>query len=651
MRAARTRTPLPWPLLLAAALLLGFLLLPFLALLGALPQADRSAFVGADTRSALGVSLVAATVAVLIDGLLGVPLGLWLAQTGSRLRHLVTALVLLPLAVPPVVGGLEIVLLAGPNGWLGGPLARLGLDPLDTIAGTILAQMFVAAPYVVISARAAFGGVDPNMVDAARSLGSRPGQVFRRVMVPAARAGLAAGLVLGWVRSMGEFGATAVVAYHPYTLPTLTYVNLSGEGLKTALPTGALLAAVGAATAAVILWLDSRRGRGRAQQVHADHPAMDRPLAWVTPEADWDAAPLEVRAVARFGDFELDVAFESAAPSVAILGPSGAGKSLTLRTIAGLIQPHFGVVVVGGRRLLDTAAGLDLPAERRKLGYVAQRDGLFEHMDVEHNIAYALKGLPERERRSRVEELLSSLGLARVRSARPQTLSGGERQRTALGRALASGPSALLLDEPFSNVDVVVRRELRNLVRAVHERTGLPIVLVTHDREDVLDLSDYVIVLEGGTVVQQGWVEEVFARPASRSVAQLVGIPNVLAVHELRPGAGGRVRALTGWGELSVEAPEMPAIAWELAVPPDAISVDLGRGPFSVVAARRAEAAWRVSLSDDAQLLEALIPRGAVVRPPAPGDSCTVQIDGSRCHLMAGGRSQDSDVVVLARSG
>lgn len=635
MSAGRVRTILPWPLILAGALLLGFLVLPFLALLGALPEADGSSFLGSDARAALSISLVAASAATVVDAVLGFPLGMWLAGTASRLKHVVTVAVLLPLAVPPVVGGLEIVLLLGPNGWLGSRLDRLGLDPLDTIAGTILAQMFVAAPFVVISARAAFSAVDSSMVDAARSLGSGPGRTFFQVMIPAARRGLMAGLVLGWVRCMGEFGATAVVAYHPYTLPTLTYVNLSGEGLKTALPAGTLLAAVGAITAGLMLWFDSRR-RQQIRRSPLEAPPSSSQLAWVRPVGVGNGVPWRIRAVAEFPHFDLNIAFETDASSIAILGPSGAGKSLTLRTIAGLLRPRSGLVVLDGRVLLDTSAGVDVPPEHRGLGYVAQRDGLFEHLDVERNLRFALTKLPGSEGRARLEELLAGLGLGRIRSAKPETLSGGERQRTALGRALALGPSALLLDEPFSNVDAAVRRDLRALVRGIHDRTGLPMVLVTHDREDTLDLSDYVIVVEKGRVVQHGAIEDVFARPASRSIAHMVGIPNVLEVRSLKSGRDGRVRAVTAWGALLVEPPDQHASAWELAIPSEAIQLDFFRTEAEMVSVRPSATAWRVRLvaREGGALLEALIPYDTLRHRPTPGTTCGVSFDTDRCHLM-----------------
>ncbi len=631
------RSALPWPLLLAGALLLGYLVFPFLALAGALGTSDRSALLGEGSLEALGTSLAAASVATLVDALLGIPLGLWLARTASPWRHVVTAGVLLPLAVPPVVGGLQLVLWLGPDGWLGALLARAGLNPLNTLAGTVLAQMFVAAPFVVISARAAFASLDPAIVDAARSLGCGPGETLFRALLPAARRGIAAGLVLGWVRCLGEFGATAVVAYHPYTLPTLTYVRLSGEGLATALPAGALLAAMGALVAALLLWLDARRPPRHAGEAAGDPlPAATTPLAWLTARPKESPAPLSVRAAARFGDFHLDVAFESALPALAILGASGAGKSLTLRIIAGLLRPHLGHVILSGHVLLDTVSGVDVPPERRRLGYVAQRDGLFDHLNVESNIGFALRRLPGSQRELRVEELLASMGLQRVRHARPETLSGGERQRVALARALAAGPWALLLDEPFSNVDAAVRRELRTLVRGVHERTGVPLVLVTHDREDTLELADHVVVLDQGWVVQQGPIAEVFARPASRAVAHLVGIRNVLAVRGIEPAGAGMVRVLTDWGELRVEAPDRKAAAWELALPSDAVRIEPSGWEGIIRSVRPTPAAWRLQLqpAPGGEALEAVLPLTHFRHRPVTDRPCAVTLDASRAHLM-----------------
>ncbi|MGH2457639.1 MAG: ATP-binding cassette domain-containing protein [Chloroflexota bacterium] len=641
------RRALPWPFVLAGVLMLGYLIGPVIALIGALQGADRSAFAGQGALPALEASLVAATVATAIDVLLGVPLGFWLSRTASFARHVITAAVLVPLALPPVVGGLILLLWVGPGGWLGQALVPLGLDPLNTLAGTILAQMFVAAPFVVITARAAFAGLDPALEDAARSLGCGPGQAFVRVLLPAARRGIATGLVLGWVRCLGEFGATAIVAYHPYTLPVLTFVRLTEDGLPTALPAGALLALVGSVAAGVMLWLDAGRP-GRASGLASEVPTLDPavPLAWIASAADAPAREaLRVRAALPLGSFRLEVAVEAPARVIAVIGPSGAGKSLLLRTIAGLVTPRSGWVVLGDRVLLDTKQEIDLPAERRQLAYVAQRDALFSHLDVAGNIGFALAGRPAGVRQQRVDELIAALSLGRVRHAAVETLSGGERQRVALARALAIAPAALLLDEPFSALDTTVRRGLRALVRDLHERTGLPIVLVTHDRDDVFELADEVIVLEDGRVSQAGPLDEVLAHPIKRSVAHLLGIPNVLTVHAWRSAADDRIWAGTDWGELLVPAPEGSSREWDVAVPASAVTLDPAGAGARVVTTRVGPAGWivRVQLIAGGEPLEAAISPAGRAGRPVPGSRCAVTIDGARCHLMAVGESTSAE--------
>src|SRR5262249_12156990 len=392
--------------------------------------------------------------------------------------------------------------------------------------------------YVILSARSAFAAVDRNLEDAARTLGCTAFQTLLRVTVPTARLGLATGLVLGWVRCLGEFGATAVVAYHPYTLSILTYGRLTGDGLPSAIAAGVLLALVGAIAAGIMLWLDARQVRGRARHAAAaDETAAAIPLSWIPPtDPDVREQPIAVRSSVALPEFQLDVTFEAPPRFLALLGASGAGKSLTLKTVCGLLRPQSGHVSFAGRVLLDTADGIDVPPEHRKIGYVAQGGALFEHLDVERNIRFSLRRLKSSARKQRTEELIQSLGLERVRHAHPETLSGGEGQRVALARALASGSSALLLDEPFAGLDAPVRRELRKLLREVHERTGIPVLLVTHDREEGLELADHVIVIDHGRVVQAGPLAEGVARPKWRGVARVLGGGHVVAGRS--PGSG-----------------------------------------------------------------------------------------------------------------
>jgi ABC-type sulfate/molybdate transport systems ATPase subunit len=410
--------------------------------------------------------------------------------------------------------------------------------------------------------------------------------------------------------------------------------------LPGAVAAGLLLAFVGAVAAAIMLWLDARQGQRAGRHLAGeDEPVAAAPLSWI-PAADDDSKghPISIRAALALPAFRLDVAFQAPPRFVALLGPSGAGKSLTLKTIAGLLRPDSGRVSFGSRLLLDSETGVDVPPEHRKIGYVAQGGALFEHLDVEANIGFALKRLPPSHRRQRTEELIKSLGLERLRHARPETLSGGEGQRVALARALVSGSSALLLDEPFASLDTPVRQELRTLLREVHDRTGIPVLLVTHDREDVRDLVDHVIVIDRGRVVQEGSVEEVFARPKTRSVARLLGVANVLTVRAIEAGPAGRVRARTDWGELLVEAPqEANASAWSLMVPADAVQLEPNGLGCQIVSWRPSSNGWKARLRASAagEPLEALVPNARVGVWRSLNENCRVTIDPSQCHLIS----------------
>ncbi|HLI57937.1 MAG TPA: ATP-binding cassette domain-containing protein [Actinomycetota bacterium] len=643
----------PWALLLLGLLLLALVVFPFISMLSALPRAEHAALLSRDTASAVYTTVVAAVAAIALDALFGIPLAYWMATTRSRLRHVALIATLLPLAVPPVVGGLELVLWLGPYGWLGRLLDHIGLNPLNSIRGTILADMFVAAPFVIVTARAAFATLEPGVADAARSLGAGPWRVLLAVRLPLARRGIVAGLALGWLRAAGEFGTSIIVAYHPYTLANLTYVQLSEQGLRTALPTGALLAAFGIAAAVVLLVLDADRRRTRPAPAPApalktlDAPPTPAPTPAPTPQPVPPAPPpapgatpaaagvIRVRVAGRAGAFPLDVDFEAPATAVALLGSSGAGKSLTLRTVAGLLRPPVGRVELGGSVLLDIGSGTDIPAERRQLGYVAQDGALFRHLDVEGNVAFGLHSWTAADRAARVDEMIATFGLAALRHARPERLSGGERQQVALARALAPRPRALLLDEPFSSLDATLRRSLRDAVRSVYEQTGIPFVLVTHDRDDALDLADYVVMVDGGRVVQQGGIDEVFAHPATPTVARLAGIPNVLAVRELESAGAGSAAAHTPWGAVAVTHDGDPAGTWAVAVPADAVSLGKVGSAATVAASRPGPTHWRVTLAsvDGGGVLVAAIPRNGGPRP-APGSACWVSIDGARCQLM-----------------
>jgi molybdate transport system ATP-binding protein len=268
---------------------------------------------------------------------------------------------------------------------------------------------------------------------------------------------------------------------------------------------------------------------------------------------------LAVEVVKAFREFVLRVTWESAAPVVALVGPSGSGKTLTLQCLAGLVRPDQGRIVVGERTLFDAGARIDVPSRHRRLGYVFQGYALFPHLTVHENIAFGLRGQARAAAEARTDHIERWLGIESLRARRPRELSGGQQQRVALGRALAVDPDLLLLDEPLSALDASLRRQLRDDLTRIVRQWGKPTVIVTHDLSEAYQLSDHVVVYDGGEVVQSAPKAELFWRPASERVARVLDIPNVLRGTVVKASAD---RIQLRWRGQLLEAVNSPARAY-----------------------------------------------------------------------------------------
>ena len=238
---------------------------------------------------------------------------------------------------------------------------------------------------------------------------------------------------------------------------------------------------------------------------------------------------LSVQVVKSLPGFTLDVAWTAGDGVAVLFGPSGAGKTLTLQCLAGLVKPDAGRIVVDGRVLFDATAGVDVPPQRRGVGYVFQGYALFPHLSVEENVGFGLRDRPRAERTRRARAVIERLGLGGLEGRAPRELSGGERQRVALGRALATDPALLLLDEPLSALDAPLRRVLRDGLVAILQDWGTAAVLVTHDVTEAYRLGDRIVVYEAGRVIQSGPRAELLWQPTSEAVARIMGVRNILA--------------------------------------------------------------------------------------------------------------------------
>lgn len=278
------------------------------------------------------------------------------------------------------------------------------------------------------------------------------------------------------------------------------------------------------------------------------------------------SSEVEVRIRKRFpspaGSFLLNVHFRALAGFTIVFGASGAGKTTLLDCIAGLTEPDEGRITIGGETAYDSESKRNVAAWKRRVGYVLQDLALFPHLTAEQNVSYGLQNMSASERARCTDKMLTAFRIDHLRDRRPDNISGGERQRVALARALVTEPRALLLDEPLSALDRPTKSRIISDLRQWNQQHRIPILIVTHNVEEVFALGVEVIVLEEGKIVAQGLPKEVMHAPRLETVAQLAGFENILfstvaAVHAER----GTMTCRMGKGELELETPLVRAEA------------------------------------------------------------------------------------------
>jgi molybdate transport system ATP-binding protein len=227
--------------------------------------------------------------------------------------------------------------------------------------------------------------------------------------------------------------------------------------------------------------------------------------------------------------FSLDVTAEVETGISALFGASGSGKTSILQCISGLLRPEEGHISVNGKALFDSSAGLDVPVRYRRIGYVFQGASLFPHMTAEENISYGILRLGLSERSQRVSQALGAFRIEHLRKRKPKSFSGGELQRVAIARALVTDPQALLLDEPLSALDPGSKSQIMDDLRAWIAERNIPVLYVTHSREEVFAMAQRVIALEDGRIVGQGTPREVLAGPRHEAIAEWSAVQNIFA--------------------------------------------------------------------------------------------------------------------------
>lgn len=261
--------------------------------------------------------------------------------------------------------------------------------------------------------------------------------------------------------------------------------------------------------------------------------------------------------------FSMHCTFDAGSDLIVLFGCSGSGKTTSLRCVAGLETPDAGKIKINDTLYFDSKKKVNIPPERRKIGYMFQENALFPHMNVKQNIEFGLKGMSSLEKTRRADEMLRLVGIEELEFAYPEELSGGQKQKVALARALAPSPEVLLLDEPFSSLDTVVRMKLKKELRTIQKELEIPVIFITHDPVEAFTLSDKMVVFENGRIEQAGSPDDVFYHPKTQYVAELVGFSNLFddAVVE---GHGQKAECTFLWSlGTEITAPYIKRIAGE----------------------------------------------------------------------------------------
>jgi molybdate transport system ATP-binding protein len=222
---------------------------------------------------------------------------------------------------------------------------------------------------------------------------------------------------------------------------------------------------------------------------------------------------LDINVIHRQGQFRVDAGFQGAPTGVtALFGPSGAGKTSIVNMVAGLVRPDNGRIAINGTCLFDAAHNVDLPPEKRRIGYVFQDGRLFPHLTVRSNLTYGMRRIAPAGRFVHLDEVVALLGIDGLLDRRPASLSGGEKQRVAIGRALLTSPAMLLMDEPLASLDASRKAEVLPFIHRLSQRFDVPILYVSHDPREIFSLAAHLVVVDDGRVVATGTVAELTSR-------------------------------------------------------------------------------------------------------------------------------------------
>jgi molybdate transport system permease protein len=569
--------------------------------------------------SPLWISLATTCVATVATFFLGILAARLMYGVRGSLRAWIDGLLTLPLVLPPTVVGFFLLLLLGRRSLIGHALERIGIVIVFSWPATVIAATVVAFPLMYRTTLGAFEQVNPNLLDAARTLGASERIVFRRILLPLAAPGVLAGTVLSFARALGEFGATLMLAGNipgrTQTMPIAIFSAAEGGDLSAAFLWVGLIVSL---SLAMIRLLNrqskNRRSTSRAISLPLVPNSGQQVRIPLQIENVSSSANLEIAIARKLEHFDLDVKFCANQGAVGLLGASGAGKSMILRMIAGIVRPDHGRIVLNGRVLFDSTMRENLAPARRKIGVVFQDYALFPNMTVAENVGFGLSAISRSERLWRVQSQLERMHISELADRYPSEISGGQRQRTAIARCMAIEPDALLFDEPFAALDPHLRRQMEEQLRETLTGFKGAVVFVTHDMEEAFRFCTDLLVLDSGRVVASGPKHQLFERPQTVVAARLTGCKNIVAARR------------TAVNEISVDAWNCD-LKTAVAVPEAITHVGLRSHQIAFQAAEQSDNSfpcWLVGTSETPHEMTAYLRLHAA---PKAGDLPHIQAD------------------------
>ena len=546
------------------------------------------------------ISLKTASVATVITFLGGILAARWMLDYRGKGRGLIEGLLTAPLVLPPTVVGFLLLLLLGRNGFIGQILDSWGIRVIFSWYATVIAAVVVAFPLMYKTALGAFIQIDPHLLACARTLGASEWRVFWIIILPLAEPGLIAATLLTFARSLGEFGATLMLAGSipgkTETIPIAIFLAAEGGAMDRALFLVIVMLAISWGVITAVNYGIERQGRWSTVRRWKGIFKQQKPSKLLDYSAPPTKVELTVEIQKQLPGFFLDIAFQTEQAPLGLLGASGAGKSLILRCIAGLETPDRGRIVLNGKILFDSGKGINLPPGDRRCGFLFQNYALFPHLTVAENIAFGMpRGISPQEVKQEITRQLIAVDLRGLGDRYPQELSGGQQQRVALARAKASQPEIMLLDEPFSALDTYLRHQQEKLLRYNLTNYRGITLFITHNLEEAYRVCPNLLIIDRGKVIASGTKQDVFQHPGNYRTAQVTNCKNFSRAVAISKTA---VKAIDWNCTLNVAVP-IPDTATHVGIRAHQLTfpdTDMGENIFSCWLAATSETQHRMTL-------------------------------------------------------